>query len=114
MDGRGTRWSADRNAPGPDADHPHALLIDLQAVVEVDRIHVDISGPDEWKQTFFVSASQDLQDWVLLFSQERAAGVFDIRRPALRGFRYLGFSSIWSEDGGQVNVYENEVYGPGS
>lgn len=99
-----------RNDPGPDETNPHFLIVDLQQSREVENIKVNISGWDSWKQNFSVSMSNDLNNWTQFASEIDKTGIFSYNiQPA--NIRYVKFSSTYSADMDQVNLYELEVYG---
>jgi len=105
-----SRWESNRNDPGPDETTPHFLIVDLQQNREVQSIKVNISGWDSWKQNFSIFTSTDLQNWSLVASEQDKTGIFSYNiQPT--SVRYVKFSSTYSADNGQVNLYELEVYG---
>ncbi|GAB1354351.1 hypothetical protein MASR1M12_30890 [Erysipelotrichia bacterium] len=105
-----SRWSGNRNDPGPDEANPHFLIVDLQQIREVRNIKVNISGWDSWKQNFSISISNDLNNWTQVASEIDKTGIFSYNiQPA--DIRYVKFSSTYSADMDQVNLYELEVYG---
>lgn len=105
-----SRWEGNRSDPGPDETNPHFLIVDLQQNREVRNIQVNVSGWDSWKQNFSVFTSNDLQNWSLVASEQDKTGIFSYNiQPA--SVRYVKFSSTYSADDGQVNLYELEVYG---
>ena len=105
-----SRWEGNRNDPGPDETNPHFLIVDLQQNREVRSIKVNISGWDSWKQNFSVFTSTDLQNWSLVASEQDKTGIFSYNLQPT-SVRYVKFSSTYSADNGQVNLYELEVYG---
>ena len=105
-----SRWESNRNDPGPDETNPHFLIVDLQQDREVRNIKVNISGWDSWKQNFSIFTSIDLQNWSLVASEQDKTGIFSYNLQPT-SVRYVKFSSTYSADNGQVNLYELEVYG---
>jgi uncharacterized repeat protein (TIGR02543 family) len=105
-----SRWESNRNDPGPDETNPHFLIVDLQQIREVRNIKVNIAGWDSWKQNFSIFTSTDLQSWSLLVSEQGKTGIFSYNIQPI-SIRYVKFSSTYSADDCQVNLYELEVYG---
>ena len=105
----GSRWSSNRNDPGPDINNPHYLIVDLEEVQSIGQIKLNIAGGDNWNQTFSVLVSTDHEDWSIVASETDSTGTFiyDLPSPDVR---YIKFESYYSEDAGQVNVYELEAY----
>ncbi len=105
----GSRWPSNRNDPGPDINNPHYLIVDLEEVQSIGQIKLNIAGGDNWNQTFSVLVSTDHEDWSIVASETDSTGTFiyDLPSPDVR---YIKFESYYSEDAGQVNVYELEAY----
>ena len=105
----GSRWSSNRSDPGPDINNPHYLIVDLEEVQSIGQIKLNIAGGDNWNQTFSVLVSTDHEDWSIVASETDSTGTFiyDLPSPDVR---YIKFESYYSEDAGQVNVYELEAY----
>lgn len=105
-----TRWSGNRDDLGPDESNPHFLIVDFQQIREVRSIKVNIAGWDSWKQNFSIYTSADLQSWSLVASEQDKTGILSYNLQPI-SIRYVKFSSTYSADNGQVNLYELEVYG---
>ncbi|OFX26184.1 MAG: hypothetical protein A2033_10130 [Bacteroidetes bacterium GWA2_31_9] len=69
----GSRWSSQRNDPGPDTINPHFIVIDLgQVYYDLDSIRIKLSN---WYQTFSVLKSVNNTDWVKIGSGLNITGV---------------------------------------
>jgi hypothetical protein len=73
----GSRWSSNRNDPGPDVNNPHYLVVDLGSLMAIDSILLNIQGFDSWSQDFTVSISSDEMDWWEVGSGNHVTGVFE-------------------------------------
>ena len=71
-----SRWSSNRNDPGPDFANPHFIVIDLQNLFTIDSIQLDIKGFDSWLQTFDFSVSGDSITWLSIGKGDNITGVF--------------------------------------
>ncbi len=71
-----SRWESDRSTWMPDSLHPQYIVIDLQKVYSVDSFRLNISGFDNWKQSFGLFTSTDSVNWNLIGSGVRKTGIF--------------------------------------
>jgi hypothetical protein len=72
----GSRWSSNRNDPGPDDLNPHFFVVDLGAQFLVDSIMLNISGFDNWRQVFTISISSDNLNWSQVGARNNVTGIF--------------------------------------
>ena len=72
----GSRWSGDRNDPGPDSINPHFLVVDLEAGFEPDSILLNIEGFDHWDQSFNLAVSSDSASWQTIAEKADTTGIF--------------------------------------
>jgi hypothetical protein len=75
-DFNGSRWSGNRNDPGPDTDNPHFIVVDLGELFQLDSIRINIQGGDFWPQDFTVSISADEQQWTQVAQETNITGIF--------------------------------------
>jgi len=71
-----TRWSSNRNDPGPDSSNPHYIIVDLLEDLMIDSIYLNIKGFDSWKQTFTVKTSSDSVSWEKIGEAVNSTGIF--------------------------------------
>lgn len=98
IDGNGnSRWSSNRNDPGPDLSNPHFIVIDLQDVFSysnpIDYIKLNISGFDNWNQNFSVKTSIDNENWITIAEGNNVTGIFSY---LLNNVQYPDYSYLWS------------------
>lgn len=105
-----SRWSSNRDDPGPDVNSPHTIIVDLEKNREVKSIRVNVKGFDSWLQDFSISTSLDMVNWTTIASETKKTGIFTYNFSKIT-MRYIKFDSTYSADNGQVNVYEIEAYG---
>ncbi|WP_353084463.1 discoidin domain-containing protein [Flavobacterium sp.] len=84
----GSRWSSNRNDPGPDINNPHYIVIDLESQFNLESILLDISS---FQQTFSFKVSQDNINWIEIGSGNSVSGSFTYT-PTLTNYS----SYLWS------------------
>ncbi|MAE20389.1 hypothetical protein CMK12_15910 [Candidatus Poribacteria bacterium] len=108
VDDSGSRWSSQRNDPGPDQSNPHYVMVDLEQVRTVNKVVVDLGGH---RQNFSVFTAATLGSWGSIGSGTDLSGTRTYEF-ASKKVRYIKFESYYSSDAGQVNVHQIEAYGP--
>ena len=108
VDGSGSRWSSDRNDPGPDQTNPYYVMVDLEQVRTLNKVEVNL---DIHRQNFSVFVSTDLSNWNSIGSGTDQNGI-QTYEFASKQVRYIKFESYYSSDAGQVNVHQISAYGP--
>ncbi len=71
-----SRWSSNRNDPGPDTLNPHFIVIDLLQNYEIDSIRLNIKGYDSWDQCFNFLGSPDSRNWYSIGKGDKITGIF--------------------------------------
>ena len=84
----GSRWSSNRNDPGPDLNDPHYIVIDLQNQFNLESILLDINN---FQQTFSFKVSQDNVNWIEVGNGNSVSGSFTFTPPLTN---YSGY--LWS------------------
>lgn len=102
----GSRWSSNRNDPGPDANNPHYIVIDLEAQYNLESILLNISS---FQQTFSFKVSQDNINWIEAGSGTSVSGSFTFTPPVTNFTSYLWNNgattpSITVSEGGSYSV----------
>jgi hypothetical protein len=71
-----SRWSGNRDDPGPDEVNPQYIVINLEDVYAIDSVRLNIQGFDHWDQTFDFSVSQDNVNWNSIIQGDKITGIF--------------------------------------
>jgi hypothetical protein len=82
----GSRWSSDRNDPGPDTLNSHYIVIDLGTPYNLESILLNLSNHE---QTFSLKVSQDNMNWIEVGSGESVSGSVNFTPPATNFSSYL-------------------------
>jgi flagellin len=105
-----SRWSSNRNDPGPDQNNPHSIMVDLEEMIDISSIVLNIGGSDNHKQNFGLFVSADGNNWQQITNETDVTGTLTYDTSAHTA-QYVRFESYYSADDGQVNVYEIQVFG---
>jgi hypothetical protein len=81
-----SRWSSNRNDPGPDLNDPHYIVIDLQSQFNLESILLNISS---FEQTFSFKVSQDNVNWIEVGNGNSVSGSFTFTPPVTNFSSYL-------------------------
>jgi hypothetical protein len=109
-----TRWSSNRTKPGPASKAvPHYMIVDLGDDYRLNRIYLDTKGNGPYsggnpRQSFKVLTSLDKKSWQVVCDEYNFIGkkTYNTENVA----RYVKFECTFSDDNGQVNLYELEIY----
>ena len=74
----GSRWSSNRNDPGPDINNPHYIVIDLQSQFNLESVLLVINN---FQQTYSFKVSQDGTNWIEIGSGNSVSGSFTFNPP---------------------------------
>jgi PKD repeat protein len=88
-----SRWSSNRNDPGPDVLNPHFIVIDLQNQYNnsnpIDSVLLNISGFDYWNQNFNLLVSSDMINWTTIGTGQNVTGIFTYDNLPFNGNEYF-------------------------
>ncbi|MDD5068974.1 MAG: discoidin domain-containing protein [Candidatus Pacebacteria bacterium] len=116
-------WISDRDNPGwVSEEDPHWIIVDLGRNYRIDRIVIDAGN---YYQDYFLLGMAGIQmsenecleeetpaDWVTLDEQTQVNETVALNLTCAMHLRYLKISATYSDDAGQVNVHEIQVFGP--